>query len=198
VAAQLQGQVCDGITWARRRKTKFRRSASAIRILSLVLAVASTIIFSLQQLNFLTGLAFSFVAVGTLVSAVEPFFNWRSRWILMEEAPYRLQRIRDELEYYLLKTRSPTLPLTILIFSSSACKASGPTPANAGWPTGVAAKLDQNDPAGLRQLGPHVVRSRQMRTFAPRAPMHKYTVGGSLVRWPVTATARRPTTRSAG
>ena len=69
-----------------------------------MLAVASTIILGLQQLNFWTGLAFSFVAVATLVSAVEPFFNWRSRWILMEEAPYRLQRIRDELEYYLLKT----------------------------------------------------------------------------------------------
>ena len=34
-----------------------------------------------------------------LISALEPFFNWRSRWILMEEAQYRLQRIRDELEY---------------------------------------------------------------------------------------------------
>jgi hypothetical protein len=43
---------------------------------SLVLAVSSTIILGLQQLNFWTGLAFSFVAVGTLVSAVEPFFNW--------------------------------------------------------------------------------------------------------------------------
>jgi Zn-dependent protease with chaperone function len=104
VAARLQGQVADGITWSRRRKTKFRRSASAIRIVSLVLAVSSTIILGLQQLNFWTGLAFSFVAVGTLVSAVEPFFNWRSRWILMEEAQYKLQRIRDELEYYLLKT----------------------------------------------------------------------------------------------
>ena len=54
-------------------RAKFRRSASAIRVLSLVLAVASTIILGLQQLNFWTGLAFSFVAVGTLVSAVEPF-----------------------------------------------------------------------------------------------------------------------------
>ena len=68
VAVPLQGQVSDGITWARRRKAKFRRSASGIRILSLVLAVASTIILGLQQLNFWTGLAFSFVAVGTLVS----------------------------------------------------------------------------------------------------------------------------------
>jgi drug/metabolite transporter (DMT)-like permease len=99
VAARLQGQVGDGIAWARRRKARFRRSASAIRMLSLVLAVTSTIILGLQHLNFWTGLAFSLVAVGTLVSAVEPFFNWRSRWILMEEAQYKLQRIRDELDY---------------------------------------------------------------------------------------------------
>ncbi|HEX3194805.1 MAG TPA: DUF4231 domain-containing protein [Streptosporangiaceae bacterium] len=77
MAGRLQGQVSDGIAWARRRKAKFRRSASGIRIVSLVLAFASTIILGLQQLNFWTGLAFSFVAVGTLVSAVEPFFNWR-------------------------------------------------------------------------------------------------------------------------
>ena len=79
--------------------------------MSLVLAVASTIILGLQQLNFWTGLAFSFVAVGTLVSAVEPFFNWRSRWILMEEAQYRLRRIQDELDYYLLKTPAADVAL---------------------------------------------------------------------------------------
>lgn len=111
VAVRLQGQVSEGITWARRRKAKFRRSASAIRSVSLVLAVASTIILGLQQLNFWTGLAFSFVAVATLVSAVEPFFNWRSRWILMEEAQYKLRRIQDELEYYLIKTAAADVTL---------------------------------------------------------------------------------------
>jgi len=80
-------------------------------MLSLVLAVTSTIILGLQHLNFWTGLAFSLVAVGTLVSAVEPFFNWRSRWILMEEAQYKLQRIRDELEYHLLKTPAANVAL---------------------------------------------------------------------------------------
>ena len=80
-------------------------------MLSLVLAVSSTIILGLQHLNFWTGLAFSLVAVGTLVSAVEPFFNWRSRWILMEEAQYKLQRIQDESEYHLLKT--PAADVTV-------------------------------------------------------------------------------------
>jgi hypothetical protein len=77
MAAQVPGQVSDGITLPQRRNAKFRRSASGIRIVSLVLAVASTIILG-PQLNFWAGLEFSFVAVGTLVSAVEPFFNWRS------------------------------------------------------------------------------------------------------------------------
>jgi hypothetical protein len=146
VAARLQGQIADGITWARRRKAKFRRSASAIRMLSLVLAMTSTIILGLQHLNFWTGLAFSCVAVGTLVSAVEPFFNWRSRWILMEEAQYKLQRIQEELEYHLLKTPVADVALDDLDPSSNACKGSGPTPASAGWHTGAAAKPDRNDP----------------------------------------------------
>jgi hypothetical protein len=36
------------------------------------------------------------VAAVTLISALEPFLNWRSRWALMEETQYRLHRIRDE------------------------------------------------------------------------------------------------------
>jgi len=42
------------------------------------------------------------VALVTLISALEPFFNWRSRWVLMEETQYRLNRIRDEMDYYLV------------------------------------------------------------------------------------------------
>src|ERR1039458_8340694 len=111
VAVRLQGQIADGITWARRRKAKFRRSASAIRMLSLMLAVGSTIILGLQHLNFWTGLAFSLVAVGTLVNAVEPFFNWRSRWILMRDTLYGVLRTRHQLDYQLLKTPSADVAL---------------------------------------------------------------------------------------
>ena len=104
VARQVQRQASDGVAWARRRKKRFSRSASAIRVLSLALAVASTVILGLQHLNFWASVAFSLVAIGTLVNALEPFFNWRSRWILMEEPQYRFHQIEDELEYLLLKT----------------------------------------------------------------------------------------------
>ena len=43
----------------------------------------------LQDLDFWSGLGFSLVALVTVINAVEPFFNWRSRWVLMEEAQYR-------------------------------------------------------------------------------------------------------------
>jgi hypothetical protein len=109
VAVQVQRQVGEGISWARRRKERFGRSASAIRVLSLAMSVGTTVILGLQHLNFWTGAAFSLIAVGTLVNAVEPFFNWRSRWILMEEAQYRFHRIQDELQYFLLKTPAPEI-----------------------------------------------------------------------------------------
>jgi len=106
VALQVQSQASDGVAWARRRKKRFSRSATAIRVLSLALAVASTVILGLQHLNSWTSVAFALVATGTLVNALEPFFNWRSRWILMEEAQYRFHQIQDELKYFLLKTPS--------------------------------------------------------------------------------------------
>lgn len=49
------------------------------------------------------------VAIVTLISALEPFFNWRSRWVLMEETRYRLNRIRGEMDYYLVTTTSADL-----------------------------------------------------------------------------------------
>ncbi|MFJ3877849.1 hypothetical protein ACIPW5_10360 [Streptomyces sp. NPDC090077] len=40
----------------------------------------------------------------TLLGAVEPFFNWRSRSVLMEEAQYRFRRLADDLEYLVAST----------------------------------------------------------------------------------------------
>ncbi len=42
------------------------------------------------------------VALVTAFGGFEGFFNWRSRWILMEECQYRLNRLRDEIDYYVV------------------------------------------------------------------------------------------------
>jgi hypothetical protein len=61
-------------------------------VASLILSGASTIILGLQNLDFWTELGFSLVAIATRVNALEPFFAWRSRWVLMEETQYRFYR----------------------------------------------------------------------------------------------------------
>jgi hypothetical protein len=49
------------------------------------------------------------VALVTLISAFEPFYNWRSRWMLIKETQYRLNQIRDEMDYYVM-----TIPAAVL------------------------------------------------------------------------------------
>ena len=63
------------------------------------MSATATIILGRQNLNAWTGLAFSLIALTTVVNALEPFFASRSRWVLMEETQYRFYRLRDELSY---------------------------------------------------------------------------------------------------
>lgn len=86
LARWVQGQLTAWIEWSEFRRRRFRRSASLVRLLSFAFSVASTVILGLQDLNFWASLAFSLGAVGAAVGAVEPFFNWRARWVLMEES----------------------------------------------------------------------------------------------------------------
>lgn len=111
VALKLREDINKGNGYARRKKHSFRNAASTVKLISLALSAASTIILGLQNLAFWAGLAFSFVAVTTVINAVEPFFNWRSRWILMEEMQYRFRRLRDDLDYYLSKTQESNIKI---------------------------------------------------------------------------------------
>jgi len=103
-AGRLLEKVRQGNVYARRKKKHFRLASSALKVLTLSLSAASTIILGLQNLDFWAGLAFALVAVVTLLGAVESFFNWRSRWVLMEETQYRFQRLADDLEYLIAVT----------------------------------------------------------------------------------------------
>jgi hypothetical protein len=64
------------------------------------------VILGLQQLSTWASIALGMVGVVTVLNAVEPFANWRSRWVLMEDAQYKLNRLRDEFDFHLLSTRS--------------------------------------------------------------------------------------------
>lgn len=100
--------------YARSRKFRFRRRAVSIRLLALALSATSTIILGLQNLDGWTGTAFALVAIVTVVGALEPFFAWRSLWVLMEDVQSRFYRLRDELGFYVASTPAGELDVEVI------------------------------------------------------------------------------------
>ena len=101
--------VSADMDWADSRKTRFRVRASCAKVATLALTAASTVVLGILAIPDRTAIALPMVALVALISALEPFFNWRSRWVLMEETQYRLNRIRDEMDYYLVTTATTDL-----------------------------------------------------------------------------------------
>lgn len=96
--------VSADMDWADSRKTRFRSRAARTRIATLALTASSTVVLGIPAIPNRTSVALPMVALVTLIGGFEPYFNWRSRWVLMEETQYRLNRIRDEMDYYLVIT----------------------------------------------------------------------------------------------
>jgi hypothetical protein len=111
VFIRFRDLVSADMDWADSRRARFRARASLAKIALLALAAASTIVLGIPAIPNRTAIALPMVALVTLVSALEPFFNWRSRWVLMEETQYRLNRMRDETDYYLVTTPAGDLDL---------------------------------------------------------------------------------------
>ncbi|GLZ28872.1 hypothetical protein Lesp02_10620 [Lentzea sp. NBRC 105346] len=101
LARHVQTRIESATGYTRSRKHGFRWKSVAVRVTTLGMTAASTIILGLQNLNPWTGTAFSLVAVATVLGALEPFFAWRSLWVLMEEATSRFHLLHDELTYYI-------------------------------------------------------------------------------------------------
>jgi hypothetical protein len=114
LANYVMSRIDHSSGYVRDRKQRFRANSSWLKLTGLALSATSTIILGLQDLDFWTGLAFALVAVLTVLGAVEPFFAWRSRWILMEEAAYRFHRLRDDITFYLAATPADDLDPAVL------------------------------------------------------------------------------------
>jgi hypothetical protein len=113
-ARRLELRVAESISYTRSRRGFFRRWASAIRIASVGLSATATVILGLQDLDAWTGLAFALVAVVTALSALEPFFNFRSIWVLLEEAQAQHHHLQDDLKFYLSQTTNELLDRAVL------------------------------------------------------------------------------------
>jgi hypothetical protein len=108
-AREMERLIAESISYTRRRRGFFRGWASAIRIAAVGLSATATVILGLQDLNAWTGLAFSLTALVTALGALEPFFNFRSIWVLLEEAQAKHHRLQDDLRFYLSHTPNDKL-----------------------------------------------------------------------------------------
>jgi hypothetical protein len=106
--------VSADMDWADSRKARFRMRASCAKVTALALTGASTVVLGIPAIPARAAIALPMVALVTLISALEPFLNWRSRWVLMEETRYRLNRIRNEMDYYLVTTPAAELDRDLL------------------------------------------------------------------------------------
>ncbi|UOZ07972.1 SLATT domain-containing protein [Amycolatopsis sp. WQ 127309] len=101
--------VSADIEWIDSRKKRFKRPASQVRVATLALTGLSTIVLGIPEIPARASIALPLVAMVTLLGGLETFFTWRSRWLLMEETQYRMNHLRDHMDYYLVTT--PTADL---------------------------------------------------------------------------------------
>jgi len=109
VFVRFRDLVSADMDWTDSRKVRFRKRASYVKIATLLLAAVSTVVLGIQAIPSRAEIALPMVALVTVIGGLETFFNWRSRWVLMEEAQYRLNQIRDEMDYYLVTTPAAEL-----------------------------------------------------------------------------------------
>ena len=96
--------VTTHMVWADSRKARFRWRASAVKLSALILAAGSTVVLSVGTAAFRAALALPLITLVTLVTALDTYFGWLPRWVLMEETQNRLNALRDDIDYYLVTT----------------------------------------------------------------------------------------------
>jgi hypothetical protein len=69
----------------------------------------STVILGIPAIEGRATIALPLVAGVTFLAGLDAFFNWRSRWLLMEETQYKLNRVRDEIDFVLVSTQPTAL-----------------------------------------------------------------------------------------
>ncbi len=96
--------VSADMDWVDDRKKRHRRVASRARFAGLGLTALATVVLGIEVIPYRASIALPLVAIGTVLSGLEAFFNWRALWVLMEETKYRLNRVRDHMDFYLVTT----------------------------------------------------------------------------------------------
>ena len=106
--------VSSDMDWTTIRRRRFQAKAARVKVTTLILTAASTVVLGISGIPARAAIALPMVALVSVLTALDTYFNWRSRWILMEETQYKLQRLRDKIDYYLVTTPAAEVAKTAL------------------------------------------------------------------------------------
>ena len=101
----LQNGLEDSISRVTRKCTLNRRKAALISVTAIIFSGAATILLGLSASGFeiyFKNIAFALTAIVTMLSAMEPFFNYRALWVEHEQAAAKFYRLLDAVNYYKL------------------------------------------------------------------------------------------------
>jgi hypothetical protein len=100
--------------WVDSRKHRQRERALLLRVVVLSLTAASTVVLGIDAIPNRQWVALPMVALVTVLGGLEAFLSWRSMWVLMEETKYRLNSLRDRMDFHLVSTPTDDLALDTL------------------------------------------------------------------------------------
>jgi hypothetical protein len=95
--------------YTRQQRRTWRGLATATHLGTLLLSAAATIILGFAILDVWGSIGFALSALVTTATAIEPFYNWRSRWVLAEEALAEWYRIEEKLTIFVASTPADEL-----------------------------------------------------------------------------------------
>jgi hypothetical protein len=91
-----------------------RKKASFIKLTTTFCAAAATVLLGVESTGWediFKDIAIGLTATVTLLSALEPFFNFRALWVEHEVALWKFYRLDDKLEFYIAGNNSDTVDI---------------------------------------------------------------------------------------
>ncbi|MBO9051421.1 hypothetical protein [Curtobacterium flaccumfaciens] len=115
LANQVREQFYKDRNYLRLKRRRWAIGAVAIRLIALGLSSTATILLGLSELSGPAAWGFALSAIVTTVTALEPFFNFRSRWISADEALAGWHRAEEELTTYAATTPAANMELAKVV-----------------------------------------------------------------------------------
>lgn len=101
LAEQLIRSIADSRSYAQKRRSQWSRWSTGIRLTMFAVSAAATVTLGLAESDSWGKIGFVLSALVTSLTALEPFFNWRSRWVGADEALAQWYDVEEDLRHFI-------------------------------------------------------------------------------------------------